>query len=168
MKKHITCWWKYRPPIRSWDKAADLPSTTPVLPCVPLVSTMTCCLLLHVQPFQWSLEQLQPPPGLVQLREWVWMLWCVDGKGMRVIEVLGCTLSINTQNRSKNYTHGFIMACIEIELYDTGQTFVSHWKARIWLPVAFKKFQTQPLNPLKPRPVSKGQPTPCKTMHAIP
>ena len=34
--------------------------------------------------------------------------------------------------------YGFTMACIELQ--DTGQKSLSHWKARIWLPVAFKKF----------------------------
>ena len=56
--------------------------------------------------------------------------------------------SINTQNRSKKYVYGFIMACIAP--HERG-----HWKARIWLPLAFqKKFHwswTQ---------LQRGQPTP--------
>ena len=44
------------------------------------------------------------------------------------------------------------MACIE--LYAAGKNSLSHWKARIWLPVAFKKRHTHQ-NPLKPNPVSE-------------
>ena len=51
-------------------------------------------------------------------------------------------------------THRFIMACIE--LHDTGQNSLSHWKAKIWLPVAFKNNPGQTyLNPLMPSPVSE-------------
>ena len=43
--------------------------------------------------------------------------------------------SINTQ--IKKTTYGFIMACIELS--DTEQNSLSHWKARIWLSFDFEK-----------------------------
>jgi len=63
--------------------------------------------------------------------------------------------------------YGFIMA--RIELYDTGQNSLSHWKARIWLPMAFKKkFCTQSTKThWSQAQFQKEQPTPCKTTYIL-
>ena len=60
--------------------------------------------------------------------------------------------SINTQNRSKNYMVLAWHALISKLQVKT----VWHWKAGIWLPVAFKKKSRHThQNPLKPSPVSE-------------
>ena len=55
---------------------------------------------------------------------------------------------------NKHIEQGFIMACIE--LYASGNNSLSHWKARIWLPVAFKiNSRHTHQNSLKPSPGSE-------------
>jgi len=43
-----------------------------------------------------------------------------------------------THRTGQKTMYGFIMACIK--RYATGQNSLSHWRVRIWLPMAFKKF----------------------------
>ena len=70
------------------------------------------------------------------------------------IQDLGGPVIVPVISATKNYTYGFIMACIE--LYATGQNSLSHCKARIWLPVAFKKNSRHThQNRLKSSPVSE-------------
>ena len=70
----------------------------------------------------------------------------------------------STNTQCQKTMDGFIVACIE--LYATGQNSLSHW---IWLPVVFKKKSRHThQNQLKQSPVSEGQPTPSKNMHAFP
>jgi len=38
--------------------------------------------------------------------------------------------------------YGFILACIQFK--GTGKNSLTHWRARIWLPVAFKKIPGTP------------------------
>jgi len=55
-----------------------------------------------------------------------------------------------------------------IELYATGQNSLSHWKARIWLPVAFKKkFQTYPPKPAEAKPSLKKVSLPSAKLHTL-
>jgi len=74
--------------------------------------------------------------------------------------------STNNQYRPKNYVwiyHGMNLTL------RYRQNSLSHWKARIWLPVAFpQKFQTHPPKTAEANQFQKGQPTPCKTTYAFP
>jgi len=57
--------------------------------------------------------------------------------------------------------YGFIITYIE--LYDTRQNSMSHWKARIWLIVAFKKIPDTPTRRThwSRAQFQKGQPISC-------
>jgi len=58
------------------------------------------------------------------------------------------------------------MACIEV--YATGKNSLSYWKARIWLPMAFKIIPDTPTKSCwSQAQFQKGQPIPCKTMYAF-
>ena len=62
--------------------------------------------------------------------------------------------SMNTQNRSKKYL--WLLPWKALNSIDTGQKSQSHWKARIWLPMAFTKIpDALTKNLLKPSPVSE-------------
>ena len=56
---------------------------------------------------------------------------------------------INKHSEQVNTTYGFIMTCIE--LHDTGQNSLSHWKTRFGYPWFSKKFQTHRPRLLKAR-----------------
>ena len=57
------------------------------------------------------------------------------------------------------------MACIELHV--TGQNSLSHWKGRIWLPVAFKKFPDTPTKPAEAEPSFRKVSLPLAKLHLL-
>ena len=67
--------------------------------------------------------------------------------------------SINTQNRSKN--HGWIYHGMHWTQHYKQKLYISHWKARIWLPMAFKTIPDTPAEATEPS-FRKVSPPPAK------